>query len=374
MAWTPSSNDKGGELPIRLLILGTGAMAVQHAEAFSEIDGIELTAAVDPHTERLATFCEQFGIEHRFNGLSEALKHDGFDAVANVTPDSLHHPTTIACIAAGKHVFCEKPLATDHALAVEMTRAAREAGVVGMVNLLYRGVAPLQTARRMILAGEIGEVKHVEASYLQSWLTQPSWGDWRTDDRWLWRLSTRHGSNGVLGDVGIHILDFVCYGAALDITDVQCRLKTFPKAEGDRIGDYDLDANDSFIINAGFDNGAIGVIHGSRWASGHRNHLQLRIYGDRGGLEVQSWRGGHLVADPRYSSLRASLGQDMESGTWQSLTAAPEPLNYQHFVNAIRQNNVREPSFATAARLQRVLDTSFQSHAAKTTLPIDPGL
>ena len=355
---------------MRLLILGTGAMAAQHAEAFGGIDGVELTAAADPNTDRLASFCGRFDIEHRFSALSEALDWDGFDAVANVTPDSLHHPTTMACIAAGKHVFCEKPLATDHALAKEMTEAACDAGVVGMVNLLYRGVAPLQKARRMILAGEIGEVKHVEASYLQSWLTQPSWGDWRTDERWLWRLSTQHGSNGVLGDIGIHILDFVCYGAALDIVDVQCRLKTFPKADGDCIGAYQLDANDSFIINAGFNNGAIGVIHGSRWASGHRNHLQLRVYGDRGGIEVQSWRGGHLVADPKFSSLRASLGQDMESGSWQSLTVQPEPLNYQHFVNAVRQNEAREPSFATAARLQRVLDTSFRSHAEHATLPI----
>ncbi len=173
-----------------------------------------------------------------------------------------------------------------------------------MVNLLYRGVAPLEEARRLVLAGEIGEVKHVEASYLQSWLAQPAWGDWRTDDRWLWRLSTRHGSNGVLGDIGVHLFDFVCHGAALDVTDVHCRLKTFPKAENDRIGDYRLDANDSVTVNAGFDNGAIGVIHASRWASGHQNELRLRIYGDKGGLEVSCLRGGHLVADPRYTSLR----------------------------------------------------------------------
>lgn len=356
---------------MRLLILGTGAMAVQHAEAFGNIEGVERVAAVDPHPDRLASFCDRFGIESRFADLSDALDWNGFDAVANVTPDSLHHATTIACVGAGKHVLCEKPLATDHELATEMTRAAHDAGVVGMVNLLYRGVAPLQTARRMVLAGEIGEVKHVEASYLQSWLAQPSWGDWRTDDRWLWRLSTRHGSNGVLGDIGIHVLDFVCYGAALDIVDVHCRLKTFPKAEGDRIGEYALDANDSFTINAGFDNGAIGVVHASRWASGHRNDLTLRIYGDRGGLEVKSWRGGHLVADPRYSSLRTSLGQDMENGTWRDLTAPPEPLNYRHFVDAVRQNETREPSFATAARLQQILDTSFQSHAENAALSID---
>ncbi|MEL6965616.1 MAG: Gfo/Idh/MocA family oxidoreductase, partial [Pseudomonadota bacterium] len=289
---------------MRLLILGTGAMAVQHAEAFGAIDGAKLVAAVDPHTERLAAFSERFEIEQRFTDLPDALDWDGFDAVANATPDNVHFETTMACIAANKHIFCEKPLATNQKLAAEMTRSADEAGVINMVNLLYRGVPPLQAAREMVLAGEIGEVKHVEASYLQSWLTQPSWGDWRTDERWLWRLSTKHGSNGTLGDVGIHIIDFACYGAGLDFTNVHCRLQTFPKVESNRIGDYELDANDSFTINASFNNGAIGVIHSSRWASGHQNDLALRIYGDKGGLEVKCWRGGHLVADPRYSSLR----------------------------------------------------------------------
>ena len=357
---------------MRLLILGTGTMAAQHAEAFGAIDGVKLVAAVDTHPERLASFSDRFGIEHRFAALSEAIDWDGFDALGNTTPDSVHYKTTMVGIAADKHIFCEKPLATDQHLAMEMTTAAEKAGVVNMVNLLYRGVAPLQTAREMILAGEIGAVKHVEASYLQSWLTQPAWGDWRTDDTWLWRLSTKHGSNGVLGDVGIHILDFACYGTGLDITDVHCRLKTFPKANGDRIGEYELDANDSFTINASFSNGAIGVIHSSRWASGHRNDLALRIYGEKGGLEVKCWRGGHLVADPRYTSLRASLGQDLETGTWRDVETRPVPLNYQRFVDAVRQGDNLEPSFATATRLQQILDTSFKSHAQNAALPI-PG-
>lgn len=356
---------------MRLLILGTGAMAVQHAEAFGELDGVELVAAVDPHPGRLVFFSDRFGIEQRFAALSEAIDWNGFDAIANATPDSVHYETTMACIAAGKHIFCEKPLATDQKLAAEMTKAAQEAGVVNMVNLLYRSAAPLQTAREMVLAGEIGEVKHVEASYLQSWLTQPSWGDWRTDETWLWRLSMKHGSNGVLGDVGIHILDFACYGTGLDITDVHCRLETFPKAENNRVGDYELDANDSFTINASFDNGAIGVIHSSRWASGHLNDLALRIYGDKGGLEVKCWRGGHLVADPRYSSLRASQGQDLETGAWRDVVSSPIPLNYQRFVEAVRRGANQEPSFATATRLQRILDTSFQSHAQNAALSID---
>ena len=83
----------------------------------------------------------------------------------------------------------------------------------------------------------------------------------RTESTWLWRLSTGHGSNGVLGDVGIHILDFAAYGAATDIDHVFARLKTFNKAPGGQIGEYMLDANDSFTMSVDFANGALGVVH-----------------------------------------------------------------------------------------------------------------
>ena len=178
-----------------------------------------------------------YGIPDRFTSLEDALAWGKFDAAVNVTPDRIHHPTTMMLVEAGKPVLCEKPLAENYFKAKEMADAAEQAGIINMVNLTYRNVAALQKARELVLAGACGEIRHVEASYLQSWLVSKFWGDWRTDPKWLWRLSRGHGSNGVLGDVGIHILDFASYGAGLDIDHVFCRLKTFDKAPGNRIGD-----------------------------------------------------------------------------------------------------------------------------------------
>ncbi len=95
---------------------------------------------------------------------------------SNVTPDAAHHPTTMPLIAAGKHVLCEKPLAESFALADEMASAAEKAGVVNMVKSQLpqcRGAAEGARADR---GGEIGEVRHVEASYRQSWLVGKQWG------------------------------------------------------------------------------------------------------------------------------------------------------------------------------------------------------
>src|SRR3569833_2713174 len=144
-----------------------------------------------------------------------------------VAPDSIHHPTSIAALLAGKHVFCEKPLATDANKAFELVEVAEQSGLVNMVNLTYRYKTQLQRAREIVTSGQIGAVKHVEASYLQSWLVSKAWGDWRTESQWLWRLSKKHGSNGVLGDIGVTILAFASYGSGLDIVLVFARLKIF---------------------------------------------------------------------------------------------------------------------------------------------------
>jgi predicted dehydrogenase len=310
-----------------------------------------VVGGVDVVPERLAAFCAEHKIGKQFSSVEEALAWGEFDAVANVTPDAIHHPTTMTAIAAKKHVFCEKPLATDATKAFEMVDVAEQSGLINMVNLTYRNVAQLQKAREIVTSGQIGVVRHVEASYLQSWLVSRAWGDWRTESQWLWRLSKKHGSNGTLGDIGIHILDFASYGSGLEIDHVFARLKTFEKAPGNKIGEYELDANDSFTMAVDFDNGALGVIHATRWAAGHYNDLRLRIYGDKGGIEVQHTLTG--------STLRACIGEGAESAEWLEIDAGTVLTNYERFAEAVKSGVNGEPDFRHAANLQKALDLAF---------------
>ena len=345
---------------MRLVILGTGGMAAQHAKHFADIEGVSVVGGVDVDPNRLEAFNANHNIPNGFASLDAAINWGEFDAVANVTPDSIHHPTSIAALKAGKHVFCEKPLATDAFKAFEMVEVAEQSGLVNMVDLTYRNVPQLQKAREIVVSGQIGTVRHVEASYLQSWLVSKAWGDWRTESQWLWRLSRRHGSNGVLGDIGVHILDFASYGSGLEISHVFARLATYEKAPGNKIGDYDLDANDSFTMAVDFNNSALGVIHASRWASGHLNELRLRVYGDKGAVDVQHRHDG--------SKLFVSLGQDVEGGDWQEMEVPPVLTNYQRFAEAVRTGQMDQPSFRHAAELQKVLDLASVSDMERKEL------
>jgi len=329
-------------------------MAGAHANNFKAIDGCEIVAVCDVDLTRAEYFAAEHKVLARFTDTAEMLKQVEIDAVSIVTPDPFHTPISLQCLKAGKHVLCEKPLALHYADARKMVVAAQKAGVVNMVNFSYRNWPCIQAVAQRVQRGDIGEVMHVEASYLQAWLSSKVWGDWRTLPAWLWRLSTDHGSKGVLGDVGVHIVDFATYPVG-PIAKVDCKLKTFPKAPKNRIGDYRLDANDSAVMTVEFKNGALGVIHTTRWATGHPNQLTLKIFGTLGAIEINS----EISRD----SYRLCVGENVDQAKWETVEVESTPSNYQRFISAIATGKAEQPDFARGAEVQKVLDACFLSDA-----------
>jgi predicted dehydrogenase len=327
-------------------------MAAQHALQLGAIHGCKIVAACDIDASRAQAFATTHSIPATFSDVDKLLAAPDIEAVSIVTPDAFHAPLSLAAIAAGKHVLCEKPLALTYADAKRMTIAANKAGVVNMVNLSYRDWPAIQAVAKLVAGGNIGELRHVEASYLQAWLASKAWGDWRTLPTLLWRLSRKHGSNGVLGDVGVHIVDFATFPAG-PISKVYCQLKTFPKAKGNRIGEYVMDANDSAVINATFKNGAIGTIHTTRWCGGHANRLFLKIAGTLGSVEIDS--------DRSISGYRICSGADLDTNTWIDVEAPPTPNNYARFIRAVRTGKPDLPTFQQGADAQRILDACLLS-------------
>ncbi len=348
---------------LRVLLVGTGRMAHTHARRFNAIDGCQVVAAVDIVPELLSAFCDRHAIRHRFSSIDEALAFGEFDAVSVVTPDVFHAPVVLPCLAAGLPVLCEKPLADTTIQAQLMADAAARSGVLNLMNLTYRSSGALCEARRLVDAGELGELRHVEAAYRQSWLVSDYWGVWNEEDAWLWRLSTAHGSLGVLGDVGIHILDYTLAGCGLHIDELQCRLQTFDKAPDNRVGHYVLDANDSCMINTVFDNGALGSITMSRYASGHQNDLELSVFGTRGAVKIATTLQGDTIS--------SSIGADMHRQRWSERTMPAEPDTFDRFVDAWRNGLPESPDFAHAASLQRLLERCFESDAERRWLSVD---
>lgn len=326
-------------------------MAQRHAEMFQSIPGCAVSAACDIVPEKVEAFAQKFSIPKAYADVDKMLAETDIDAVSIVTPDPAHAPVALKVIAQGKHVLCEKPLATNYADAQRMANAAQHAGVINMVNLSYRDSSAIQKAHELVKQGVIGNIRHVEASYLQGWLVPKPGSDWRTSPSMLWRLSTRHGSNGVLGDLGVHILDFASFAAG-DICSINCHLKTFPKIEGDSIGEYVLDANDSAVITTEFTGGALGTVHLTRWAPGQQNSLRLRVYGDQGSLIVD--------LDDSWTTLKIYRAATADH-QWETMDCGKTPTNYQRFITSIQTHTNDQPDFARGAQVQNWLDACLRS-------------
>ena len=335
-------------------------MAASHARHYRDMAGVELAACCDVQEERAAAFAEKWGIPRFYIDHSKMLSSERLDGVSIVTPDAYHAPIAIEALESGVAVLSEKPMATNLVEARAMLAAARRSGVIHMVNFTVRESAGLQKAREVIASGQIGRIMHVEASYLQGWLVTTEWGDWRTTPAFTWRLSKKHGSLGVLGDTGCHIFDMATFLCG-DISDVYCRLATYDKGiPGNKLGEYDLDANDSFAASVTFANGALGMIHATRWATGILNRAFARVYGDAGTIDVDLGRSP--------DNYRLFLAKTKE---WKTVECASTPTNYGRFVHSIESGMNDVSDFENGYKVQVYLDASLRSGEEQRPVPIE---
>ncbi len=342
---------------LRIGLIGTGGMANAHAKAFKQIAGVQLAACLDVVPGRAEAFAAEHGIALVTPDRSRLF--DAVDAVSIVTPDRFHAEPTIAALRAGKHVLCEKPLTLtlDEAREVAAAAAARP-DLVGMVNFSYRRSSAALEAAKLVAAGRLGALRHVHAHYLQSWLAGDAWGHW-TGEAWLWRLQTAAGSAGVLGDIGVHILDLTTMvaGAAARL---RCDLRTFDKIhEGKALSQWQgqaLDANDSALIQIEFAGGALGIVQASRWATGHQNHLRVEVHGSAGALRFD--------LDESYERLHLCLGRDVHRFVWKLRDYKPAPDVWQRFCRAVKTGKPEQPDIARGAQVQAMLEACTRSAAS----------
>ena len=185
----------------------------------------------------------------------------------NGGPNDLHAEPTIAAAEAGKHVICEKPLGRDAAEATRRWQRVDAAGVKHMCAFNYRFVPAVRLARELIDAGEIGEIRHFRAAYLQ---------DWARHRRRALALRQEAAGSGALGDLGAHVVDLARYLAGeIETVSRACAPSERPGREVD-------DAIDAAVVRVR--GGAVGTIEATRFATGRNNGLRWEINGSKGSL------------------------------------------------------------------------------------------
>lgn len=214
----------------------------------------------------------------------EKGRDDRIDAVAIVTPNHVHHAPAKAFLEAGFHVICDKPMTNTLDDALDLVSTVRRTGQIFSLTHNYTGYPMIRQAREMIAAGELGEIRLIQAQYAQDWLatkvedTGLKQATWRTDP-------ARSGPAGCVGDIGTHAYNLAAFVSGLDCTHLAADLSTFIEGRA-------LDDNAHMMLRYG--NGARGMLWASQVAVGNENGLSLRIYGSKAGVEWHQEQPNHL--------------------------------------------------------------------------------
>jgi predicted dehydrogenase len=327
-------------------------------------------------TRRMA---ERFEWEECEFSLEAAAARDDIDLIDITAPNDVHAKLAIAAARAGKHVFCEKPLATTLEDAKAARDAVRKAKVINVVCHNYRRAPAIALVRKMMENGDLGEVYHWRALYLQDWAMDPG-------VPLMWRFQKRIAGSGSLGDLMAHSIDLALWLVG-DMTSVACTMKTWIRqrakatavdgglggsAAAGAMGRVDVD--DGVVTLAEFSNGALGTFEATRFAAGRKNYNWFEINGTKGSVVFNLERMNELLyydgADPS-DRTGFRLIQTTESchpymglpGGGPRYWPTAHVIGYEHtFINMVAdvltgvatgQNPA--PSFDDACRTQAVL-------------------
>jgi len=197
------------------------------------------------------------------------------DFVSIVTPNHVHFDPAKLALENGFHVVCEKPMTYSSEEALALEKLVEESGLVFALTHTYTGYPMIKQAREMIQSGVFGKIRKVVVEYPQGWLSTPlettgqQQASWRTDPK-------QSGKAGSVGDIGTHAENLAETITGLKIVELCADVSTF--VEGRLLDD---DAN----VLIRFDNGAKGVLHVSQVSAGEENPVNIRVYGEKGGIQ-----------------------------------------------------------------------------------------
>lgn len=200
------------------------------------------------------------------------------DFVSIVTPNHMHFGPAKMALENGFHVVCDKPLCLSKKEAEELVALVQQTGLIFALTHNYTGYPMVKQAKAMIRKGELGAIRKVVVEYPQGWLSTLLEADasakqaiWRTDPN-------QSGAAGSMGDIGTHAENLAEYVTGLKIKEMCADLSIFVLGRK-------LDDDGNVLLR--FDNGAKGVLHASQISNGEENNLNIRVYGEKGGL---AWR------------------------------------------------------------------------------------
>ena len=358
---------------LNIAMIGYGFMGRAHSNAFHQAGHffdipykLRLKTVCGRNQAKLQQMAGDWGWEETATDWEQVIGRADIDAVDICTPNYLHEPIAIAAARAGKIVLCEKPLANSVAAARRMAEAARH--VPALVWFNYRRAPAVALARKLVEAGNVGQVYHYRALYLQSWGRHPA-------DPSAWRFNSSQAGSGVMGDLLSHSLDLATWlNGPIDRLCSDVRTIAVGR-----------EVDDAVTVLAEFANGSIGTFEASRFATGNENRNSFEINGSIGSLEFNLEHMNHLQyqdlrddapAQGKRSILVTGPGHPYVDRFWPP----GHIVGYEHtfiatlvdFLHALEKEERFHPDFADALETQKLLDAVTRSSAQRAWIDAYP--
>ena len=363
---------------MKIGILGFGSMGKTHMYSiknipffFSEKIDLEVVAVCTKNIENARKASDQFNIPFFTDNEDDIIYNDEIDVVDICTPNIYHYNTAKKAILAGKHVYCEKPLAVTYEEAKELAALAKEKGVICGIVFNNRFLSPILKAKELVDSDKIGRVLSFSIKYLHSSALD-------TQKKAGWKQDKDICGGGVLFDLGSHAVDLIYYLCGEFDSVLGKSQIAYPVRTGVNGKSWKTNADEAFYMLATLKNGAHGTIEVSKITTGANDDLRFEIHGEKGSIAFDLMQPNFLeyydatlpdgtLGTRGYTKIECVNRYPAPGGIFPGIKAPIGWLrghvgSYFEFLSAVKNKKRFSPSFDEGAYVQKVLEAAYSSN------------
>ena len=335
---------------LKVGVIGCGSIAKnRHLPEYEAQPEVEIKAVCDIVKDRADATAQRYNAT-AYTDYIELLKNEDIDAVSVCTPNYLHAPVAIAALEAGKHVLCEKPMATTVEEAEKMNEAAAKNGKFLMIGHNQRFVASHQKARELIKNGKVGKVYSFRTAFGHG---GPE--TWSADGVNSWFFKKDEAALGAMGDLGVHKADLLRYVLGEEFVEVGAFVETSAKKN--------TDVDDSAACILRTESGIIGTLSAS-WSYAKEDNATV-IYAEKAVLRLED--------DPKYSLIihhKDGQTESIELGSIQTNDSGGQHDSkvIKHFVESIVNNKMPLVTGIEGLKSLKVILGAMESNASRNII------
>lgn len=354
---------------MKIGLLGFGSMGKTHAYCcdnlkyfFSDDLDAKIVSVCTRHEQTAKNASTRYGIPKYTTSEDDIIYDSEIDAVDISTPNVYHYETAKKAIMAGKHVYCEKPLAVTYNEARELAALAKQYNVKAMMVFNNRFLSSVIKAKEIVSSGKLGRIISFNARYLHSSALDVSKTGWKQDKDIC--------GGGVLFDLGSHVIDLIYYLLGEFDTVMGKSQIAFPSRIGVSGNEWKTNADEAFYMIAKLKNGAHGTLEMSKIALGSNDDLSFEIRGESGAIKFDLMDLNYLYyyskENSGFTKIECVNRYDAPGGVFPGIKAPIGWLrghigSFHAFCDSVVNDKDTIPSFDDGAYVQLVMECAYRS-------------